>query len=178
MSYAKGMSLDTPVRGRRSGRSGRGPAGSGALADAAEAGTDESSGLASTLRISVMRLSRRLRSERSSEGLTVSQLSVLGIIEREGPLSPSQLAAMERVQPPSMTRVIAALEELGLVRRDRHSTDGRQSVITLTEHGSDLLVEDRSRRQAWLARRLEELSPAERDALRVAAPIIERLADS
>jgi DNA-binding MarR family transcriptional regulator len=138
----------------------------------------DASGLASVLRISVMRLARRLRTERKSEGLTVSQLSVLGIIDREGPLSPTQLAAMERVQPPSMTRVVAALEELGLVRRDPHLTDRRQSVIALTEHGRDLLAEDRSRRQAWLACRLEELSPLEREALRVAAPIIERLADS
>ena len=89
MSYAKVMSLGTPVRGRRSERGGGGgrgggPAGSGALADAADAGTDESSGLASTLRISVMRLSRRLRSERSSEGLTVSQLSVLGSSSAKG----------------------------------------------------------------------------------------------
>ncbi len=121
---------------------------------------------------------RRLRAERSSEGLTVSQLSVLGILERQGPLSPTQLAASERVQPPSMTRVIAALEELGLVDRDPHGTDGRQSVIALADRGRDLLAEDRSRRQAWLACRLEELSPEEREALAVAAPIIERLADS
>jgi len=125
-----------------------------------------------------MRLARRLRAERSSEGLTVSQLSVLGIIDRDGPRSPTQLAATERVQPPSMTRVVAALEELGLVHRDPHETDGRQCVIALTESGRELLAEDRNRRQAWLARRLEELSPAEREALRVAAPIIERLADS
>jgi len=138
----------------------------------------DGSRLASSLRIGVMRLARRLRAERSSEGLTVSQLSVLGVLERQGPMSPTQLAASERVQPPSMTRVIAALEELGLVDRDSHRTDGRQSVIVLTDRGRDLLAEDRSRRQAWLACRLEELSPAEREALRTAAPIIERLADS
>jgi DNA-binding MarR family transcriptional regulator len=134
--------------------------------------------LASTLRIGVMRLERRLRSERSSEGLTVSQLSVLGILHREGPLSPTRLAAIERVQPPSMTRVVAALEALGLVVRRAHASDGRQWVIALTEAGSALLAEDRSRRQAWLACRLDELSPVEQEALRVASPILQRLADS
>jgi DNA-binding MarR family transcriptional regulator len=138
----------------------------------------DTSGLASALRISVMRLSRRLKAEKSSDLLTVSQLSALGTLEREGPLSPTQLAAHERVQPPSMTRVIAALEELQMVQRDAHLTDGRQSVIALTERGRSLLAEDRKRRQAWLARRLEELSDDEREALDKAAPIIEKLAGS
>ncbi|MGD0873714.1 MAG: MarR family transcriptional regulator [Acidimicrobiales bacterium] len=139
---------------------------------------EDVSGLASALRISVMRLSRRLRSERKSEGLTVSQLSVLGIIDREGPMSPTQLAAAERVQPPSMTRVVAVLEDLGLVHREPHPTDRRQCVLALTDRGRDLLVEDRNRRQAWLACQLNELLPAERDALCSAVPVIERLADS
>jgi DNA-binding MarR family transcriptional regulator len=146
------------------------------LAD--QGASEDVSGLASSLRIAVMRLARRLRSERKSEGLTVSQLSALGTIEREGPSSPTHLAAAERVQPPSMTRVIAALEELGLVHRHAHETDGRQCLIALSGRGRELLAEDRSRRQAWLARRLDELTPEERAALRVAAPIVERLADS
>jgi DNA-binding MarR family transcriptional regulator len=135
-------------------------------------------GLASVLRVGVMRLARRMRSERTSEGLSVSQLSVLGIIDREGPLSPTHLAAAERVQPPSMTRVLAALEGSGLVQRQAHQSDRRQCVLALTDRGHDLLAEDRNRRQAWLACRLSELSPAEREALRVAVPVIERLADS
>jgi DNA-binding MarR family transcriptional regulator len=139
---------------------------------------EDVSGLASILRIGVMRLARRLRSERTSEGLTVSQLSVLDIIDRDGPLSPTHLAAAERVQPPSMTRVVAALEELELVHRQPHQTDGRQCVIALTDRGRGLLAEDRNRRQAWLACRMSELQPAEREALRLAAPIIRRLADS
>jgi DNA-binding MarR family transcriptional regulator len=134
--------------------------------------------LASTLRVGVMRLERRLRSERSSEGLTVSQLSVLAILGRRGPLSPTQLASAERVQPPSMTRIVAALEEMGLVDRHRHETDRRQCVIGLSEAGRALLAEDRSRRQAWLAARLDDLSPAEREVLRVAAPIMQGLAES
>jgi DNA-binding MarR family transcriptional regulator len=125
-----------------------------------------------------MRLERRLRSERSSEGLTVSQLSVLGILGRKGPLSPTQLAAAEKVQPPSMTRIVAALEGLGLVVRRAHDSDKRQSVIELSDAGRILLAEDRSRRQAWLAGRLAELTSSERAALRLAAPIMQSLAES
>jgi DNA-binding MarR family transcriptional regulator len=136
------------------------------------------SGLASTLRISVMRLGRRLRSERSSEGLSLSQLSVLGTIDREGPLTPTQLATRERVQPPSMSRVVAALDQMGLVRRAAHETDRRQCLIELTAQGRALLAEDRSRREAWLAQRLDELSATEREALRAVAPILDRLADA
>jgi DNA-binding MarR family transcriptional regulator len=143
-----------------------------------EAPETDVSRLASTLRIAVTRLSRRMRAERTSEGLSVSQLSVLGIIEREGPRSPTQLASTERVQPPSMTRVVAALEELGLLRRQPHETDRRQCVLALTERGRELLAEDRNRRQAWLACRLSELSAPERDLLHKAVPVIERLADS
>lgn len=133
--------------------------------------------LASTLRISVMRLARRLRAERTSEGLTMSQTSVLGILDRDGPQSPTQLASLEKVQPPSITRVVGALESLGLVRRVAHASDRRQCVIELTEPGQQLLVEDRNRREAWLARRLDELGEADREALRAAAPVIGRLAD-
>jgi DNA-binding MarR family transcriptional regulator len=158
MSYAKGMTEQV-----------------GQDAQAVEA---DVSGLASVLRIGVMRLARRMRSERTSEGLTVSQLSVLGIIDREGPSSPTHLAAAERVQPPSMTRVVAAIEELDLVRRQPHPSDRRQCVLALTDRGRDLLAEDRNKRQAWLACRLNDLLPAEREALRLAVPIIERLADS
>lgn len=123
-----------------------------------------------------MRLARRLRVERSSDGLTMSQLSVLGVLDREGPQSPTQLAAHERVQPPSMTRVVAALESQGLVLRVAHPTDRRQCVIELAATGRGLLAEDRSRRDAWLAQRLADLSPEEREVLQAAAPIIERLA--
>ncbi len=158
MSYAKGMT-EQDGRGTKT----------------AEA---DVSGLASALRIAVARLARRMRSERTSEGITVSQLSVLGVLDREGPLSPTQLAVAERVQPPSMTRVVTALEELGLVRRQAHETDRRQCVLALTDSGRRLLAEDRSARQAWLACRMKELTPAEREVLRSAVPVIERLADS
>jgi DNA-binding MarR family transcriptional regulator len=135
------------------------------------------SGLASALRISVARLNRRLRSERDSE-LSIGQLSVLGALFRNGECSVGELATLERVQPPSMTRTVNCLEEAGYVARRSHETDRRQSVITLSVKGGETLVADRKRRDAWLARRMRELTPEERSALRKAAPIIERLAQA
>jgi len=136
------------------------------------------SGLASALRISVARLSRRLRSERDpdNELLPVGQLSALRSLFRNGPCSVGELAGIERVQPPSMTRTVNCLVEGGYAERRRHETDGRQVVIALSEKGEATLVADRKRRDAWLAHRLRELTPDERDLLRKAAPIIERLA--
>jgi DNA-binding MarR family transcriptional regulator len=137
-------------------------------------------GLASTLRISVARLTRRLRAERdpANELLSVGQLSVLGVLFRHGECSVGELAAMERVQPPSMTRTVNCLEEGGYVVRHKHATDGRQVVVALSAKGADILAADRRRRDAWLAQRLRELTPDERSLLRQAAPIIERLANA
>lgn len=136
------------------------------------------SGLASALRISVARLSRRLRSERDPENelLPVGQLSVLGALKRGGERTVGELAALERVQPPSMTRTVNCLEEGGYVVRRKHETDGRQVVVALSEQGEQTIAADRKRRDAWLAQRLRELTPDERSMLRQAAPIIERLA--
>ena len=134
------------------------------------------SGLASALRISVARLSRRLRNERDPHNeLSVGQLSVLGALFRNGECSVGELASHERVQPPSMTRTVSCLAEGGYVVRHPHPTDGRQVVVALSEKGSKTLATDRQRRDAWLARRLRELTPEERAVLRQAAPIIERL---
>jgi DNA-binding MarR family transcriptional regulator len=138
------------------------------------------SGLASALRISVMRLSRRMRSERDpdSELLPVGQLSVLGALFRHGECTVGELAALERVQPPSMTRTVNCLEEGGYVVRRRSDTDGRQVVVALSEQGRTTLAADRRRRDAWLAQRLRDLTPDERSVLRQAAPLIERLAQA
>lgn len=134
-------------------------------------------GLASALRISVARLSRRLRSQRDPQNeLSVGQLSVLGALFRNGECSVGELAAHERVQPPSMTRTVNCLAEGGYVVRQAHPTDGRQVVVALSEKGSKTLAKDRQRRDAWLAQRLRELTPEERAVLRQAAPLIERLA--
>jgi DNA-binding MarR family transcriptional regulator len=138
------------------------------------------SGLASALRISVMRLSRRMRSERDpdSELLPVGQLSVLGALFRHGECTVGELAALERVQPPSMTRTVNCLEEGGYVVRRRSDTDGRSVVVALSEQGRTTLAADRRRRDAWLAQRLRDLTPDERAVLRQAAPLIERLAQA
>lgn len=131
--------------------------------------------LASGLRISVMRLARRLRAHRLDSGLSLTQLAALATLDRHGAMSPGELAEHERVQPPSMTRVIALLEGRGLVTRVPHPTDGRQRIVTATPEGRGLLREDRRRREAWLACRLAELDAEERAVLRAAAPVLERL---
>ncbi len=131
--------------------------------------------LASTLRVSVMRLGRRLRAERVVTDLSLTQMAALGTLDRHGPLTPRELAEHEKVQPPSMTRVLAGLEERGLILRTPHETDGRQHLVSLTAEAHALLKEDRRRRDAWLARQLAELTQEERDVLRAAAPVIERL---
>ena len=140
-------------------------------------------GLATALRISVSRLARRLRVERTEPGpggvpLSDTQLAALAALERHGTMTPGELAEHEKVQPPSMTRVIAALSDWGLVTRAPHATDRRQVVLTVTPEGRDLVTRTRRRREAWLARRLAELTPQERAALRAAAPILERLSQS
>lgn len=131
--------------------------------------------LASVLRVSVMRLSRRLRFERPDSGLSLTQLSALGTLDRHGPLTPRELADHEKVQPPSMTRVLAGLEERGLIDRTPHESDGRQHRVSLTRQGIDLLREDRRRREEWLACRLAELTPEEREVLRAATVLLERI---
>ena len=134
--------------------------------------------LASTLRLSVMRLARRLRAQRADTALTLSQISALATLERHGSLTPGELAAHEKVQPPSMTRLVARLEEAALVLRTPHPTDRRQVHLALSATGQALLQEDRRRRDVWLAQRLRELDPAELEILRQAAGVLDRLAGS
>ena len=136
-------------------------------------------GLASELRMSVMRLRRRLANERDpGNDLSIASMAVLGSLFRHGDLTVGELAALERVQPPSMTRIVNALEEGGYVVRRAHETDGRQVVVVLSQRGRTTLLADRARRDAWLAQRLRGLTADERDTLRRAAPILERLANS
>ncbi|MBA2697354.1 MAG: MarR family transcriptional regulator [Nocardioidaceae bacterium] len=133
-------------------------------------------GLASGLRISVMRLSRRLRNERdASEDLTPNHLAVLGTLWRHGALTIGELAAQEKVQPPSMTRTVNHLCEKGLIARTPHGDDRRVVVISLTDAAAAVITESRRRKDAWLNHRLKELTVEERRILRHAAPILERL---
>ncbi|MGN6782712.1 MAG: MarR family transcriptional regulator [Marmoricola sp.] len=134
-------------------------------------------GLAAQLRVSVMRLRRRLAAERHPDNeLSLGAMAVLGLLFRhDGRLSIGELAQLERVQPPSMTRTVNCLEEGGYVARRPHESDRRQVVVELSEAGRATLLADRARRDAWLTQRLAELTPDERAALRKAAPILERL---
>lgn len=132
--------------------------------------------VSSALRVSVMRLARRLRNERASDLLSLSQVSVLATLDRHGPLTPGELAGHERVSAPSMTRTLGGLQQMGLVGRTAHPSDGRQQLVAITATAHEVLRADRRRRDAWLARRLGELTPDERDVLRAAAPVIEKLA--
>jgi DNA-binding MarR family transcriptional regulator len=148
-----------------------------------QADTRSDAGLATALRISVSRLARRLRVERLGLGGTETalsdiQLAALAALDRHEAMTPGELAEHEKVQPPSMTRVIAVLEERNLVRRAPHATDRRQVVLTVTAEGRALVNRVRRRREAWLAQRLQELSPEERAILRSAAPILEKLSQS
>jgi len=140
-------------------------------------------GLATAMRISISRLARRLRVERLGLGGTETvlsdiQLAALAALERHDAMTPGELADHEKVQPPSMTRVIAVLEERGLVRRAPHTTDRRQVILTVTPEGRDLVQRVRRRREAWLAQRLQELSPEDRQILRAATPILEKISQS
>ena len=134
-------------------------------------------GLASRLRVAVVRLNRRLRAQRDAEAVvTLTQLSAMASLHRHGPMTPGELAACERVQPPSMTRVIAALTDSGFVDRSPHPTDGRQTVVALTTAGRDYVDAEVSARERWLDAQLAQLTADERDALSRAVDIIDRIA--
>jgi DNA-binding MarR family transcriptional regulator len=132
-------------------------------------------GLASALRVSLARLTRRLRRQAAAHSLTPTQFATLAAVERHSSITPGELAGLEKVQPPSMTRVVAALEERGLLQRAPHPTDRRQVTVSVTEAARQLLKEERARKEAWLTQRLMELTPEERSILRQAAPILEKL---
>ena len=138
--------------------------------------TLDTAALAHDLRLAVMRFSRRLRNQRVDQSVTLTHLAALSTLKRHGPMSPGELAGHERVQPPSMTRVVVALEGMGLVTRSPHPTDGRQVVIDLTPAAEELLSAEAQAREAWLAGMLQQLSAEERAVLREAAVIMDKLA--
>jgi len=133
-------------------------------------------GLASDLRDGMMRLNRRLRQVRPVGELTQTQLSALTSLELSAALTPRELADLERVQPPTMTRIVARLTDLGLVERVPHPTDGRQVILSTTARGRAVLTENRRVRDAWLTKQLAALDDGERDTLRAAAEILVRIA--
>jgi DNA-binding MarR family transcriptional regulator len=134
--------------------------------------------LASHLRSAVARLARRLRQEGIvNEEASPSQLTALATLFRTGAMTIGELAGAERVRPPTMTRIVAALEERGLVRREAWNEDGRVVHVVVTDEGRRAHEDYRKRRDAWLRRRLARLSPPERNALAWAAEILERLSE-
>lgn len=130
--------------------------------------------LVSRLRLTAMRLARRLR-QQSGDDITPSQLAILATVERHGPLTLGAIAEAEGVQPPTVTRVVGWLEDEGLVRLAASTEDKRAKVATTTAKGRRRLERIRSNRNAWLACRLDELTPEEREALQAALPVLERL---
>jgi DNA-binding MarR family transcriptional regulator len=129
------------------------------------------------LRIAIMRLSRRLRQERSDTEISGSQFSTLGWIHSEGPLTIGRLAELERVTAPSMNRTVNCLVDAGYAVRSSSPDDGRKVLVTATEAGSRVVLETRKRRDAWIAKRYAALSPDERETLARATTILGRLID-
>ena len=130
--------------------------------------------LAVRLRLVIARTARRLRQE-AGEELSPSQGAALATIGRHVPLTPSELAVRERIKRPTATRVIARLEETGLVDRTQDPVDRRSFVVALTPAGRELLARVRTRKNAYLARRLRDLDADERATLDRAAAILERV---
>lgn len=132
--------------------------------------------LADQLHAAAIHLLRRLRTVDTASGLTAPRLSALSVIVFGGPLTLGALAAAEQVRPPTMTRLVRALERDGLVTRAADPSDGRQVLLQATPAGRQLLEEGRNRRTASLARRLAALSSEELNGLSQAAALLERLA--
>lgn len=143
---------------------------------AAESGLSPSAiyALAGELRLACMRISRRVRFE-STDVVAPHQFSVLCRLQ-EAPRTPSELAEIEKVSGPSMTRTVAALVERGLVARTDDPADRRQVILSLTSEATSLLKDIRRKRDAWMSVRIGHLTPAEQDVLREASAILTRVA--
>ncbi len=135
---------------------------------------------AAQLRMGIVRTARRLRQEAAAEatGLTPTSLSALATIERHGPLTPSELAKLERVQRPTVTRTLGCLEREGLLERTPDPADGRSSLVSINASGRERLRRLRGRKNAYLARRMREMSAADVATLERAAAILEGMLES
>jgi DNA-binding MarR family transcriptional regulator len=131
--------------------------------------------LAGALRDAVGRLTRRMRAERAPSDLSLGQLAALRTLDRHGPMTASELAAHEKVQPPSMTRIVASLESHGCLTRTPDPIDRRQVVVAATPQGKAILAEDRRRKDVWLSRRLGALDADDIAVLAAALPVLEKL---
>jgi DNA-binding MarR family transcriptional regulator len=139
-----------------------------------ETSSDELTQLASRLRLAIARTARRLR-QKAGTDLSAALTAALATVEQNGPLTPSELAVVEHVKRPTATRIIARLEERGLVQRAADPADGRSSLVSVTPQGRTLLGQLRGRKNAYLARRLRELDSADVAALERAAEVLERM---
>jgi DNA-binding MarR family transcriptional regulator len=134
------------------------------------------SGLAHELRPVVMRLARSLRHVRDdSLDLQTNQLSAMAVLLNDGDMLMGQLATTEKMQPPSMTRIVNGLEQRGYVARHPDPRDGRQCLVTLTHTGREVILANRRRRDEWLTVRIAELDSAEREVLRQAVAILAKV---
>ena len=133
--------------------------------------------LAPRLRLAVMRLARILR-QHGQEGISASQLSALVTIERLDAVTLGELASVEKVQPPTMTRIVDSLEDQGFVKRETDEQDRRICRVRATPAGRKLLERSRRRKTAYLAERLRDMSDEEIDALARAAALLERMVES
>ena len=138
---------------------------------------DADARLANDLSLAVLRLARQLRFRRPDSPVSLSQLSALATLAKEGSMTPGALAVRERVRPPSMTRVVASLAELGFVDRRAHPDDGRQVLVSVSSTGADLIEVERRASREWLQQRLAELSPDERKTLVLAAELMMVIVD-
>jgi DNA-binding MarR family transcriptional regulator len=132
--------------------------------------------LPARLRLAIARMARRMRQEAGDE-LSPSMTAALATIENRGPLTPSELAEFERIKRPTATRVLHRLEEDGLIQRSADPSDGRSALVAVTKDGAALLKKLRSRKTAYLARRLRELPDEDVETLERAAGVLERLLD-
>jgi DNA-binding MarR family transcriptional regulator len=130
--------------------------------------------LATRLRLALARSARRLR-QAAGPDLSPSQTAALAVIEREGPLTPSEVALRERIQRPSATRLLARLEEAGLITRAVDPADRRSALVSITPLGSALLAAARTRKDAFLSARLDALGPEDRATLERAAALLEQM---
>ncbi|UFS95208.1 MarR family winged helix-turn-helix transcriptional regulator [Nocardia huaxiensis] len=133
--------------------------------------------LAGDLSLAVVRLTRHLRGRRADAQISLTQLSALATLNRDGAMTPGALAAKERVQPPSMTRVIASLSDLALVERKPHPTDGRQIIVSLSEAGRALIADETHAREAWMTEQLATLRPDQLKTLNEAVGIMKQIVD-
>jgi DNA-binding MarR family transcriptional regulator len=129
------------------------------------------------LRTAIVRMARRLRQEAAAEttGLTPTSVAALATIERHGPLTPSEIAEIERVKRPTITRTLGCLEREGLIDRAPDPADGRSALVSVNAAGRERLRRLRGRKNAYLARRMRDLSPEEVETLERAAEILERM---